>query len=955
MPNPPTPHVNRRTLGALVLILLTVTAVSAAADTSFEVTTVSPAANAALTEPVQWKTTVSGLYPDRVEYYVDDELRWTERYEPWVFNGDEGRLDPALLAPGPHTLKTVAYHHGEIATDELTVTVPGPQSAPPAATPPSDTAAPSNGAGSGTGSGAGSGTTPGGTPESGTGSQGAPADTSSSTPSPGDLAVGKPVSASSVETSSLAAANAADGNASTRWSSAYADGQWWQVDLGSLTMVESVSVDWEYAYASSYAIQVSTDGASFTSVVRETAGAAGVKRTTFAPVATRFVRVLGLTRGTPYGFSAFAVEVYGPAATPQPLPLPTPTPTPKPTPPPTPPSGNSGTNLALGKAATASSVETGDLLPQYAVDGRRSTRWGSAYESRQWWQVDLGSRVVVNKVSIDWEYARPSDYRIQVSNDGSSFQDVARASTDAAGVQDTYFAAVAARYVRVQGWRRATEFGISAWEIEVFGPSAPAPSPTPPPPPPTSTPPSSTAAPSVSGTVAVDATLGATPGTWTNAPTSFAYAWLRCGSTGLSCVALNGATTQAYKVVAADVGATLRARVTATNAAGSTTATSSQTIVVPTPVPVPAPSTSLGARLPGRLGSSGGGQYYVDATHGNDGNPGTVDAPWRTIARAWSAVPAGSVINVRAGTYTQQTYLTGRSDGASNPVTLRPYPGETVTLQNGSGAGAAVYIEGVNGLRIQGFRVTNPSSDGIKVTNSSNVEIVGNDVYGCGNQGILVVGSGSSGQTYSSNVQLWSNRVHGNGQGGSGAFHHGIYYGASSDYQDGSTRRGTVGGVIANNVVYDQPTGYLVQLGPQADGVIVTNNTLTGATSGDPNTGSGIRLWGTGGSYTTRNVVVVNNAIAFNRSMGVHADGLPGLDVHHNLAYANPGGDFLASGSFSTLAQLNTTALDPRWDSGFRPQSSSPLLGRADPAYAPQTDASGAARRAAPTIGAYEG
>jgi F5/8 type C domain/Exo-beta-D-glucosaminidase Ig-fold domain/Glycosyl hydrolases family 2 len=62
------------------------------------------------------------------------------------------------------------------------------------------------------------------------------------------------------------ASNAVDGNPRTRWSSAYADGQWIQVDLGDAVTFDQVTIDWEQAYARDYVIQVSTDGQEWTDV-----------------------------------------------------------------------------------------------------------------------------------------------------------------------------------------------------------------------------------------------------------------------------------------------------------------------------------------------------------------------------------------------------------------------------------------------------------------------------------------------------------------------------------------------------------------------------------------------------------------------------------------------------------------------------------------------------------------
>jgi hypothetical protein len=93
--------------------------------------------------------------------------------------------------------------------------------------------------------------------------------------------------------------------------------------------------------------------------------------------------------------------------------------------------------------------------------------------------------------------------------------------------------------------------------------------------------PSNTALPAVSGTAQVGQTLTATTGTWTGSPTTFAFEWQRCDSAGGNCASVAGATGAAYLVVSADVGATLRVSVTATNAAGWAAAVSLPTAPVP--------------------------------------------------------------------------------------------------------------------------------------------------------------------------------------------------------------------------------------------------------------------------------------------------------------------------------------------------------------------------------------
>ena len=100
--------------------------------------------------------------------------------------------------------------------------------------------------------------------------------------------------------------------------------------------------------------------------------------------------------------------------------------------------------------------------------------------------------------------------------------------------------------------------------------------------------PANTAEPRITGAASVGSTLSTSNGSWTNAPTSFAYQWLRCAADGgrpdgSDCAAIGGATTAKYVAAVADVDHRLRVRVTATNADGSQAATSNATARVRQP------------------------------------------------------------------------------------------------------------------------------------------------------------------------------------------------------------------------------------------------------------------------------------------------------------------------------------------------------------------------------------
>ncbi len=128
--------------------------------------------------------------------------------------------------------------------------------------------------------------------------------------------------------------------------------------------------------------------------------------------------------------------------------------------------------------------------------------------------------------------------------------------------------------------------------------------------------------------------------------------------------------------------------------------------VSPPPSPSPAPTPEPGA-------------FFV-APGGSDANPGTREAPWRTIQHAVDT--ASGVIYVRAGTYAGFTVT-------RSGLTISAYPGEAPTISGDSSRTAAVRFSGVAGGTLTGFTVqgtANPYGSGVKVKASSAVVIRGN-------------------------------------------------------------------------------------------------------------------------------------------------------------------------------------------------------------------------------------
>ncbi|MET7274311.1 MULTISPECIES: discoidin domain-containing protein [Streptomyces] len=260
------------------------------------------------------------------------------------------------------------------------------------------------------------------------------------------LSQGRTVTASSTENAGTAPGNAVDGDSGTRWSSAASDGQWLQVDLGATASVTRVVLQWEAAYGKDYRIQLSPDGNTWTDVKTVTGGDGGTD-TLDVSGQGRYVRMQGVHRATPWGYSLWEFQVFGTTGGTTP--------------------GSCGTdNAARGKPASASSVENAGTPASAAFDGDAGTRWSSQASDPQWVRVDLGSVRDLCKVDLNWEAAYAKEFRIEASSDGQNWQTL-KSVTGATGGKASYDVSGSGRYVRVQGTVRATGYGYSLWEVAV--------------------------------------------------------------------------------------------------------------------------------------------------------------------------------------------------------------------------------------------------------------------------------------------------------------------------------------------------------------------------------------------------------------------------------------------------------------------------------------------------------
>ncbi len=175
--------------------------------------------------------------------------------------------------------------------------------------------------------------------------------------------------------------------------------------------------------------------------------------------------------------------------------------------------------------------------------------------------------------------------------------------------------------------------------------------------------------------------------------------------------------------------------------------------------------------------------FYV-STAGNDSNPGTETAPWRTVQHAADTVHAGGTVNVRGGVYEELVSIKTSGNAADGYITFRSYPGETAVLDAGhivpNGRSGILTIHDKSYVRIEGFEIRNFRTAehrltplGISIMGSgSHIELLKNNVHhieqtfngrdgpGHGANGFGIAVYGTDAKTPISELVIDGNEVH---------------------------------------------------------------------------------------------------------------------------------------------------------------------------------------------------
>jgi hypothetical protein len=187
-----------------------------------------------------------------------------------------------------------------------------------------------------------------------------------------------------------------------------------------------------------------------------------------------------------------------------------------------------------------------------------------------------------------------------------------------------------------------------------------------------------------------------------------------------------------------------------TAAAGTITQSGQFTAPASLPAPASVTVTAVSAADPGvsatatitLVSQAEPGSIFYVATTGADSNPGTIDAPFRTIGHAATLAVAGDTVLVRGGVYKELLTPPHSGSAAHGYITFSAYPGETATID---GTGLAipqqqwglVTLNDVSYVVVQGFELRN-----YKTSSVNDVPI-----------GVYILGSGG-------NLQIVNNHIH---------------------------------------------------------------------------------------------------------------------------------------------------------------------------------------------------
>ncbi len=123
------------------------------------------------------------------------------------------------------------------------------------------------------------------------------------------------------------------------------------------------------------------------------------------------------------------------------------------------------------QTATSSTAMGGNTAPG-AIDGDSSTRWESDHDDAEWIQFDFGTKTQIGSMKLVWENAHAQEYAIQVSDDAQTWYQLRYVVGSQGGTEQFMNLNSNVRYFRINGVKRATQYGYSLFEVQFESPGS---------------------------------------------------------------------------------------------------------------------------------------------------------------------------------------------------------------------------------------------------------------------------------------------------------------------------------------------------------------------------------------------------------------------------------------------------------------------------------------------------
>lgn len=291
--------------------------------------------------------------------------------------------------------------------------------------------------------------------------------------------------------------------------------------------------------------------------------------------------------------------------------------------------------------------------------------------------------------------------------------------------------------------------------------------------------------------------------------------------------------------------------------------------------------------------TSFGIEYYIDTNTGNDTNSGTIDSPWQSLNRAKRSagtVAPGDIIFIRDGNYliSQVNFDSGDSGAIGNPITYSAYNGENVVMDF-QGAVKGFFITGDN-LVFDGLALKNAGE--IVALLGKHITIQNCDLSNSYRFSSIQVGNNT---VVAEDLNILNNKIHDGLFPGWRS--HGIYVSNASDMNiigneiynnDGngiqiqphiSESQYATNILVEKNNLHDQSVASGIYVGEQASGGTVVSNIVIRNNLSWANAAGAV--------IQQPSIKFYNNTVFQNSAAGINIGSNAGVDIQNNIVHGN--------------------------------------------------------------------